>query len=144
MKLTVKYTFVLLFCNLGLNFILVAQQKQHTLNLESPQAMKEFFRYKGKSTPIISGHRGGMIKGFPENSIETFENTLRNSPAFFEIDPRLTKDSVAVLMHDATLERTTTGTGKVSDYTYAELQKFRLKDPQGNPTAARKSWYQRW
>jgi glycerophosphoryl diester phosphodiesterase len=37
-------------------------------------------------------------------------------------------------MHDATLDRTTTGTGKVSDYTYAQLQQFRLKDPQGHVT----------
>ncbi|MBS1566668.1 MAG: glycerophosphodiester phosphodiesterase family protein, partial [Bacteroidetes bacterium] len=44
------------------------------------------------------------------------------------------KDSVIVVMHDATLDRTTTGKGKVSDYTYAELQQFRLKDPQGNVT----------
>ncbi|RZK98184.1 MAG: glycerophosphodiester phosphodiesterase family protein, partial [Pedobacter sp.] len=69
--------------------------------------------------------------------IETFENTLKHTQAFFEIDPRLTKDGVAVLMHDATLDRTTNGTGKVSDYNYAELQKLRLKDPEGNLTDAR-------
>ena len=36
-----------------------------------------------------------------------------------------------VLMHDATLDRTTTGKGKLSDYTYEELKKFRLKDAGG-------------
>ncbi|GEP98500.1 hypothetical protein CCY01nite_47600 [Chitinophaga cymbidii] len=106
----------------------------HTLNIKSTKELKEFFRYKGKNTPVISGHRGGMVKGFPENSIETFENTLRHTPAFYEIDPRLTKDSVVVLMHDATLDRTTNGKGKVSDYTYAELQQFRLRDPEGHVT----------
>jgi glycerophosphoryl diester phosphodiesterase len=75
-----------------------------------------------------------MTAGYPENSIATFVNTLRYTPAFFEIDPRLTKDSVAVLMHDVTLDRTTTGTGKVSDYTLAELMQFRLKDSQGHIT----------
>jgi len=113
---------------------LASAQKLHTLNIRNTKELKEFFRYKGKNTPIISGHRGGMVKGFPENSIETFENTLRHTPAFYEIDPRLTKDSVVVLMHDATLDRTTNGKGKVSDYTYAELQKLRLKDPEGNLT----------
>lgn len=102
--------------------------------IKNAKDLQQYFKYTGKNTPVVSGHRGGMIKGYPENSIETFYNTLQYTPAFFEIDPRLTKDSVAVLMHDATLERTTTGTGKVSDYTYAELQKFRLKDPQGNAT----------
>lgn len=93
-----------------------------------------YFKNTKGDVPIVSGHRGGMTKGFPENSIETFENTLKHVPAFFEIDPRLTKDSVVVLMHDATLDRTTTGKGKLKDYTYAELQQFRLKDPEGNIT----------
>jgi len=114
----------------------ISQQKTllHTLNIKSTQDLHSFFKYTGQDIPIISGHRGGTTKGYPENCIATFENTLRHTPAFFEIDPRLTKDSVIVLMHDATLERTTTGTGKVSDYTWAELQKFKLKDPAGNVT----------
>lgn len=75
-----------------------------------------------------------MLPGYPENSIEGCEKTLSFMHSFFEIDPRLTKDSVIVLMHDATLERTSNGTGKVSDYTYEELQQFNLKDRQGNLT----------
>ena len=51
-----------------------------------------------------------------------------------EIDPRVTKDGFMVLMHDATLDRTTTATGKVSDYTYSELQRFFLKDKYGKKT----------
>jgi len=112
-----------------------AQNKSlKVISLDSTKALHEFFRFKEGNPIIISGHRGGMVEGFPENSIATFENTLRHTPAFYEIDPRLTKDSIIVLMHDATLDRTTTGTGKVSDYTWEELKKFRLKDPQGNVT----------
>lgn len=113
---------------------LSAQEKINVLKIDNVKQLQEFFRYTGKNTPIISGHRGGTIKGFPENSIEAFQNTLKYTPAFFEIDPRLTKDSVVVLMHDATLNRTTNGTGKVADFTYAELQKLRLKDVDGNLT----------
>lgn len=136
MKFLKKNGLVLLLtlCISGMGHAAYAQQLK-TLKIKTTKELKAFFRYKGKNTPVISGHRGGMIKGFPENSIATFENTLRHTPAFFEIDPRLTKDGIAVLMHDATLERTTNGTGKVSDYTYAELQKFRLKDPEGHVTA---------
>lgn len=54
--------------------------------------------------------------------------------AFFELDPRLTKDSVIVLMHDTTIDRTTAGKGKLAEYTWEELQSFRLKDSEGNPT----------
>jgi len=93
-----------------------------------------FLNTQEKLYPLLAATGGGTVKGFPENCIATFENTLKFTPAFFEIDPRLTKDSVLVLMHDATLDRTTNGTGKVADYTFAELQKFRLKDPEGHVT----------
>ncbi|MGM9477463.1 glycerophosphodiester phosphodiesterase family protein [Pedobacter sp. GSP4] len=109
-------------------------QELNALKIKNVGELREFFKYTGKNTPIISGHRGGTVKGYPENCVATFENTLKYTPAFFEIDPRLTKDSVVVLMHDATLERTTNGTGKVADYTFEELQQFRLKDPEGNVT----------
>ena len=75
--------------------------------------------------------------GYAENCIEGLENVLTQMPAFFEIDPRLTKDSVIVLMHDATLDRTTTGKGRVKDYTWEELQSLRLKDHSGKVTDCR-------
>jgi glycerophosphoryl diester phosphodiesterase len=106
----------------------------HTVDIRSLSDLQEFFRYAPEKDIIISGHRGGMIEGYPENCIASCEKTLSLMPSFFEIDPRLTKDSVLVLMHDETIDRTTTGTGKVSDYTYAELQQFYLKDRQGNVT----------
>lgn len=111
-----------------------AQSGLHVLKIKNAKELRAFFRYTGKDIPFVSGHRGGINKGFPENSIEALENTLRFTPATFEIDPRLTKDSVIVLMHDATLNRTTNGTGKVGDYTLAELKQLRLKDVEGNLT----------
>ena len=75
-----------------------------------------------------------MVTGYPANCNESFEKTLSMMPSFFEIDPRLTKDSVIVLMHDATIDRTTDGTGRVSDYTYAALRRFRLRAREGNLT----------
>lgn len=114
-----------------------AQNKLHTLKFDDVLQMRDFFKYKGDGSIIISGHRGGYEEGYSENSIEGLENVLKQMPAFFEIDPRLTKDSVIVLMHDGTLERTTTGKGKVSDYTWKELQKLRLKDHSGKVTDCR-------
>lgn len=100
--------------------------------------MREYFRYRGPSDmPIVSGHRGCREDGCPENSIRAFEHTLRRVPAFFEIDPRMTRDSVVVLMHDPTLDRTTTGHGPVSEHTWAELRELRLKDVHGNVTDER-------
>jgi glycerophosphoryl diester phosphodiesterase len=123
----------------GCSSLLQAQKLKnlHTLQVKTSAELHQFFRYTGEDIPLISGHRGGTTKGFPENCIATFENTLRFTPAFFEIDPRLTKDSVIVLMHDATLDRTTTGTGKVSDYTWEELKQLKLKDAAGQVTQHR-------
>lgn len=126
---------VLLFANiLNCNFISAQNKKLNTLNIKTNKQLHEYFKYKNDGSILISGHRGGREKGFPENSIQGFENVLSQLPAFFEIDPRLTKDSVIVLMHDATLDRTTTGKGKLSNYTWAELQDIRLKDYDGNVT----------
>lgn len=109
-----------------------------TLPVNSIRAVREYFRYRGPSDmPIVSGHRGCREDGCPENSIRAFEHTLRRVPAFFEIDPRMTRDSVVVLMHDPTLDRTTTGHGPVSEHTWAELRELRLKDVHGNVTDER-------
>ncbi|MEG1699978.1 MAG: glycerophosphodiester phosphodiesterase family protein [Alistipes sp.] len=107
----------------------------HYINIESRAQLHDWFRYAPDRAVVISGHRGGMLTGYPENCIESFEKTLTLMPSFFEIDPRMTRDSVIVLMHDSTLDRTTTGTGKVADYTYAELQQLFLKDREGNITS---------
>ncbi len=104
------------------------------VDIRTRDQLHQWFRYAADRPIVVSGHRGGMVTGYPENCIESFEKTLSMMPSFFEIDPRLTKDSVIVLMHDATIDRTTTGSGKVSDYTYAELQQFNLKDREGNVT----------
>jgi len=128
LSLTVLFAFLL---------NVAGQSSLHIIKVKTPKDCHAFFGYTGKDIPIVSGHRGGSIKGFPENSIEGFENTLKHTPAFFEIDPRLTKDSVIVLMHDATLNRTTNGTGQVSDYTWEELQQLHLKDVEGAVTPFR-------
>ncbi len=108
--------------------------KLHTVQVRNMEQLQKYFTYREGRPVIISGHRGGMMTGYPENCIESCEKTLSLMPSFFEIDPRLTKDSVLVLMHDATIDRTTNGTGKISDYTYEELQQFYLKDREGKLT----------
>ncbi|MDX5421064.1 MAG: glycerophosphodiester phosphodiesterase family protein [Hymenobacteraceae bacterium] len=107
---------------------------QHYIHLKTPEQLYRFMRYTPDRRPLISAHRGGPMPGFPENCLETFEHTLRFTPAIIELDPQLTKDSVAVLMHDDRLDRTTTGTGMVTDHTYAELLQLRLRDPDGKVT----------
>jgi len=107
----------------------------HKINIENEKDMQIFFAFRNDADILISGHRGGMPEGYPENSIEAFEKTLQYLPAFFEVDPRLTKDSVIVLMHDDDISRTTTGSGKIGTYSWKELQQFNLVDRKGNITS---------
>lgn len=106
----------------------------------SKSSAEDFFQYKPNRAPLISVHRGGGdLKGYPENCIESFAYVAQqigspSHPAIIECDIDLTKDSVMVMMHDATLDRTTNGTGKLIDKTYAELGQYRLEDNMGNLT----------
>ncbi|MRG46897.1 glycerophosphodiester phosphodiesterase [Chitinophaga sp. SYP-B3965] len=108
--------------------------KLHNIKTNNAAAVKDFMRYTPDRLPFICAHRGGPRKGFPENCIETFENTLAQTPAMLEIDPHYTKDGKIVLMHDPTLDRTSNGHGKIADFTLEELKKLRLKDTEGNLT----------
>lgn len=110
------------------------QTSHYYTDINDPAALRSYFAYSPERDVVISGHRGGMLAFYPENCIESFEKTLTMMPSFFEIDPRLTADSVIVLMHDKDLDRTTTGKGLVSNYTYRELQEFNLVDREGNVT----------
>jgi glycerophosphoryl diester phosphodiesterase len=111
-----------------------SQSKLYTINTRRPKDVKSFFRYTPDRLPFVSAHRGGPREGFPENCIATFENTLSYTPAILEIDPHYTKDGQIILMHDATLDRTSNGTGKIIDYTLEELKRLRLKDTKGKLT----------
>lgn len=108
--------------------------KLHTVTINSIEDLQAYFTYDPGRDIIVSGHRGGMMPGYPENCIESCEKTLSMMPTFFEVDFSFTRDSVMVLMHDLTIDRTTTGKGRVADYTYAELQQFCLVDRDRNVT----------
>lgn len=93
------------------------------------------YRYSNKVLPKISVHRGGKsIKDYPENCLETIKYVNDNMAAVYEIDIAKTKDDKLVLMHDNSIERTTTGSGLVKNMTYAELKSYNLVDDFGNET----------
>jgi glycerophosphoryl diester phosphodiesterase len=106
----------------------------HRIDAQTPQGLQDLLQFAGGPLPLVSAHRGGAGTGFPENCLATFEHTLRHTFALLEVDPRYTKDGAIVLHHDATLERTTTGTGLVAERTLEQLQQLRLKDAAGQVT----------
>jgi glycerophosphoryl diester phosphodiesterase len=131
MERTIKLYFSYLLFLVGTS---ANAQKKQEFNLETVKQLHDFFSYTPARSPLIFAHRGGAAVGLPENCIATFEHTIQTVTPFFEIDPRLTKDSVMVILHDSTLDRTTNGKGKLNDYTLAEIKKLRLKDANGNLT----------
>ena len=96
--------------------------------------INDFFSWDEAYPDLISAHRGGFTRGFPENAIATFAHTLTIAPALLEVDVRRTADGEWILMHDDTLDRTTTGSGLVSETTLAEIQALQLVDNDGTVT----------
>lgn len=72
----------------------------------------------------------GLTTSVPENSIQALERCIALGVDIVEIDVRRTQDGALVLMHDAKVDRTTTGKGKVADLTLGEVQALRLRDGQ--------------
>ena len=85
---------------------------------------------QGMIAPLFAAHRGGALL-WAENSLLAFRNALALGADFLELDVHLTRDGEVVVIHDATLERTTTGAGPVRERTLAELSSVRLKDRGG-------------
>jgi glycerophosphoryl diester phosphodiesterase len=95
----------------------------------------DLFKSSHTDYPNISVHRGGKgLLNYPENCLETIKHINDSIYAIYEIDVAQTKDGQLVLMHDNSIDRTTTGTGKVSELTYNELKEFKLVDDYGNET----------
>lgn len=77
----------------------------------------DFFTH---SAPLVFAHRGGRALG-PENTLAALDIGLEAGADGLEFDLRLSRDGVPVVIHDATLDRTTSATGLVRDHTAAEL-----------------------
>ena len=73
--------------------------------------------------PKLIGHRG--VKDLcPENTLESILKAFDLGLSFVEIDVKISKDRVPILLHDDTLDRTTNGSGLVIDYDYANIKKL--------------------
>ena len=80
---------------------------------------------------LISAHRGGPSPGLPENAIETMDAVLHEVPAMMEVDVAASPDGVHYLMHDRTLNRTTTGEGSVREVSWDVVSELQLVDEAG-------------
>ena len=90
----------------------------------------------GGPATLVAAHRGGAAL-WPENSLLAFRQALALGVDALEFDLHMTSDGELVVLHDPTLDRTTTGTGPVRDLKLAELAVMRLKTREGAVTAER-------
>jgi len=80
---------------------------------------------------FLSAHRGGPGPGLPENSLAAMDASIEAGALFLEIDVAATADGALVLLHDRTLDRTTTGSGPIAEATLAEVRGLDLLDADG-------------
>lgn len=85
---------------------------------------------------FVIAHRADW-RGAPENSIQAIENSIRMGVDMVEIDIQRTADGQFVLMHDPTLDRMSTGKGRIADYTLEQIRQFRLRS--GNAVKTRRA-----
>ncbi len=82
------------------------------------------------STTFIWGHRGAAAV-VPENTVPSLQFAYDHHVDGLEFDVQLTADGVVVVLHDATLDRTTNGTGWVGAYDWSVLRTLRTRYPDG-------------
>lgn len=85
--------------------------------------MKPLLKTKNLKPPWIIAHRGYRAK-YPENTLVAFQAALDANVEMIEMDVALSRDRQLVVIHDATLERTTNGQGPVSGYTLKQLKQL--------------------
>jgi glycerophosphoryl diester phosphodiesterase len=79
--------------------------------------------------PYVIAHRGDSDVR-PENTLSSFSSALQAGAEVVECDVQLTKDGHVVVMHDAAVDRTTNGSGRLADLTLAEVRKLSAGYPQ--------------
>ncbi|WP_161961854.1 glycerophosphodiester phosphodiesterase family protein [Xanthomonas campestris] len=92
---------------------------------------------------VVVAHRGchaaapdhGFNDTAPENSLAALQRCIAIGADVMETDVRRAADGTLVMLHDATVDRTTDGAGKLSELTLADLQKLRLRSDEGGAQA---------
>lgn len=82
---------------------------------------------RDESTVLVVAHRGDW-RYAPENSLPAIDNAIRMGVDIVELDVHRTKDGQLILMHDARLDRTTTGKGLVSEWTLDSIRTLKLRN----------------
>jgi glycerophosphoryl diester phosphodiesterase len=121
---------------IGLLLVSCSQQKRDGLDQKTNSIAKSSLvtsEVGVNKNILVCAHRGDW-RNAPENSIQAIKLASQMGVDMVEIDVRTTKDDVLVLMHDETIDRTTSGKGRVSELDYSALQDLQLKNAIGTWT----------
>ncbi len=92
--------------------------------------------FSGKRRPFLMAHRGNRAL-YPENTLASFQCAVRDGADILETDVHISADGEFICIHDATVDRTTDGSGTIADMTLKEIKSLHALDPAGNPTDER-------
>ena len=123
---------------LGLLLLSVGSSKSYGEEKQNNDKVIEVYQNLGAypQAVLVAAHRGNW-RNAPENSLLAMDFCIKYGIDIMETDLKMTKDSVLVLFHDSTLDRTTTGTGNVADWTLDSLKTLYLRNGLGVPTSQR-------
>jgi glycerophosphoryl diester phosphodiesterase len=96
------------------------------------QKLNNVFNSKDKGI-LVTAHRGDW-RNTAENSVQALKNCIAMGADIMELDLKKTKDGQLIIMHDQTIDRTTTGKGEPSNYTLEEIKAFYLRSGVGHQT----------
>ena len=112
-----------------------ASQPEPAAGRRTDRILAELHDPTSKNVVVVS-HRGDW-RNWPENSIDAIESVIAMGVDVMEMDLKLTKDSVLVLCHDKTIDRTTSGKGRVCDITYDSICRCVLRTAHNQKTDLR-------
>jgi glycerophosphoryl diester phosphodiesterase len=131
-SMKVLYTFFLLFFLTAYGFSQTIQRSQKSIEKQLTWVQAQL-KKPGGGKVVFAAHRGDW-RNAPENSIQGLIFGIEKGFDIVELDLKKTKDGKLIVMHDKTIDRTTTGTGKPEDFLLSDLKKFRLRNGAGHPT----------
>ncbi len=101
------------------SFVAVSQQNS--------DALRKALLDASSTKVLVASHRAAH-NVYPENSLMAFQEAIKLGVDIIETDVKVSKDGVPFLMHDRTMDRTTTGKGDPEEFTWAELSQFYIVD----------------
>lgn len=108
-------------------FVVLSTVSHHASSQGNVEAIRKAFLDPASGTVLVAAHRA-VHSEYPENTLKAIEAGISLGVDFVEIDVKVSKDGVPFLMHDHTLDRTTTGKGEAEALTWDALQQLSIVD----------------